>query len=127
MGISTDATLAYGIDIGEDLFYDHPDSEEGRLYQYEALEHIEPILKKYNIAIDRHCSAEYPMFFIYYEETLHKAWRGSPNYLLDFKKMMQKEKKANAAFKELFANCELEVIQKINDTTPRWCLYSDWG
>lgn len=65
MGQSTDAILFYGY-CWEDEHILFDNAEPGAQPEYE------------NIGVGSHCSCDYPMPFIYIEDTKLRAWRGRP-------------------------------------------------
>jgi hypothetical protein len=130
MGVSTDAIIVYGLDIGEDLhgmpFYSEEKDEEGWAYD----EQFEEWVKKefgdecpFEILI--HCSYDYPMYIFALKETYLSASRG---YSQEFDPQQLQEKLTEEKKKHF-----TDVIEKYNikgengETEPSWLLFSLWG
>jgi hypothetical protein len=130
MGVSTDAYICFGINLGENLSIPHPDNLEGEddtLYQWEALEILEPKLVKYKLEVVPHCSEGHPMFVLGYEPSREWACRGYPE-TLNLKAMQKLEGKGKKAFKD-FLDEEAELVRQLDLETdqPSWLLFSNWS
>jgi hypothetical protein len=106
MGQSTDAYLAYGIDIGE---------LEGE-HQYDLPSHYD---NKGPVGMVLHCSDNCPMGIIALSCTVQRAWRGDP-LSVDMSKLAI----GPAADKLLKEFCE---EHKLEYKQPGWLLFSYWG
>lgn len=139
MGVSTNAILAYGFDLGEDCPWPYNDDDEqedwigGLLGLKEPQEEFdkdnEEVMKKYNeywdarrnaldelgVYIDIHCSCDCPMYAVIVTESEHHAHRGYP-------------KKVDLMWwagwdDKLRKFCKLTGIEY---QKPSWMLYSLW-
>ena len=118
MGVSTDAYLYFGFDIydaeeGLNLI-NFPDGIED---EGEYIDNLWLLAKQYDIEINCHCHADYPIWFI--SAKRYSARRGYPqvvdqNELLDSEDYRVKIKKA----------CEGLGIEF---KEPKWTLASYWG
>lgn len=94
MGVSNDALIAYGLDLGEDI----PEALQAMFDQYDiggtyfddlvdAILNIDQNLSysekkaarnKFPVDLLQHCSYDYPMYFLAIRGTDMRAYRGSP-------------------------------------------------
>ena len=128
MGVSTDAYISFGIDLGESLSYS-PDGEEDVYFGHEVQVVLRDILKKYDLEIFSHCSMDYPMFILCYSPTLRHAWRGYP-VELDLNKL--EGCIMNGGFESfhsfVFNNPNIAKQLGLEDAgEPKWLLCSDWS
>ncbi len=106
MGQSTNAIIAFGFDLGEELpehLQDLMDQRDGDIEEVMAFDSGMPIadidsyfdyasykqakedaLKQVHIDLIRHCSGEYPMYFLAARGSDRTAYRGSPTALESF-------------------------------------------
>jgi hypothetical protein len=129
MGVSTDACLAYGVDFQDDPPWEstgehnHEDDLARALglvlplgkekFEYGEAERF---LNEQGIGLVTHCSADYPMYFVFVPGTLEIALRGTPQEVkLDFV--------GDEAYNKFITAMEkIGVTQK-----PTWQIFSDWG
>jgi hypothetical protein len=138
MGVSTNAYLAFGFDLGEEtpeawdgsfdesgyiaekynLVYPenkHRDSDEVQAY-YNKLFKLE---KEFPVSVVSHCSGDYPMYFLAIKRTVKFARRGYPE---QFKpEMLSVTEKEIQSLKDF---CE---EQDIEWQEPGWHLFSNWN
>lgn len=81
MGQSTNAIIAYGVDLGEEipkwlLEFGPKDAEEGDMYELEEI-----LEEKYGMKLEIHCSDSCPMYVLAVAESVRTAYRGSPQKL----------------------------------------------
>lgn len=136
MGTSTDAILAFGFDLGEDVpenllpdgDFDEFVKEQAGLTSpkhsnYESEEWKEHFaacrkaVEQFPVDLITHCSYEYPMYFLAVRGTEQKAWRGSPRSV-DAPEMSGKQ------ILELKRFCEKHEIEW---QEPKWHIFSMWG
>lgn len=140
MGVSTNAILAFGFDLGEELprsLHD-PDSEErfdflefirreAGLEPYQAGGDITAYLKAsddleaaFPVDIVEHCSAGCPMYFLAFRGTVQIARRGYPEKVMN----MHADPILVTAKVEAFrAFCDKHGIE---GRAPKWHLFSYW-
>lgn len=147
MGVSTDAILAYGIDLGADedisdgplapLFSEdegftldsliaeaaglgpEPDYETERDAWHAWLDAMRKAEKAYPLEAVQHCSGEYPMRLIALRSSVMDAKRGAPVAVPDLLPGPSEDQlAAMRAFCERFG---------LVDKTPGWFLFSYWG
>lgn len=126
MGQSTDAILFYGIDLGEPDPYDRPSV-------YDLIERLEEepggwnlqreLEKKYGVRIGRHCSREYPMFYIAEKEHEYRAWRGSHTRINPAELITPRLRSSIGPVEQLLADEGVEF--DLDDIG--WYLVSWWG
>lgn len=141
MGVSTDALLAFGVDLGDE----YPESllnedDEGDFESW-VLDHVglarptvsdyghpdwvayfakrNEILETFPVDLELHCSYDYPMYILCVRGTRKRASRGSPESLDASALTVTPEQVA--AFK---AFCE---EHDIDAGEPGWLLFSMWG
>lgn len=144
MGVSTDATLFWGIDLGEEIeLHDH--TNEFDLYEfneqwqkahapaspeptdYDSAEYA-AYRKAYagwrksseNIAIDTHCSDSYPMYYVAVDRHTRHAGRGDLTSV-DPRKMV-----STYLDKQMLLKFLAEAGIKY-EGEPGWLLCSYWG
>lgn len=143
MGVSTDAILAFGFDLGledekpaflqiegddapED-FDDFIGREAGIVYPHGS-GYPSPEYTAYSVAkkaaldacpveLIAHCSHEYPMYFLAVRGTETKAWRGSP----------QKVETLAIDDAKVQAMREWCVAHGVEWQEPAWHIFSMWG
>jgi len=141
MGQSTDGIIAFGFDLGEDL------SEHGDLDQIDeefegdedaffeaalgipaygepgrpSYAEIEELKKALPVQIIRHCSGDYPMYFLALPGTKKEASRGTPE-AFDVTELSVSTTAVTAFMKW----CEDHGIE-VPEEGPRWHLFSYWG
>lgn len=127
MGISTDAILFYGIDLGDDFTekinskkilkeweeYEEDEDEDGDFYSF--IENLIEKLELKNIKIGYHCSDSCKMYYL--SSIDFTASRGNPE---------------NIELKELINPPDLINFKKLLDILeikeePKWNLVSWWG
>jgi hypothetical protein len=129
MGTSTDANIAYGIDLGADM-YEMPWYDEVRVEDEDAMElFYEWNEKEYGkvspFEIFMHCSYECPMYILGLNGSDLTANRGDA---VDFEPSKLQEEVTEEQKKLL-----TDMIAKYNIkgeggvTEPSWLLYSLWG
>jgi len=118
MGVSTDAILAYGINIGEHDF----DDEE--LYDKLSWRKEDEPIDGFDddVQVTWHCSDSCPMFFMTLKSMTFKAHRGYPQKV-DISKLsnidlLAASEKIKQALKTLGIETEEE---------PSWQIFSYWG
>lgn len=136
MGQSTDALIAFGFDLGEDLeafehlegFEDDPDDfieKAMGIPEYgdptrPSYDEVEKLRQAYPVELIRHCSCDYPMYFLAVTGTKKLASRGSP-VVIDTLNMAVPLDRFNA----FMAWCVEHGID-VPEGDPRWYLFSDW-
>lgn len=121
MGISTDAILAYGIqlDLVEEPFPGEPEEESD---EFES-DHEAPWWLRYwgkttgAIQIVTHCHCDYPEFIVAAAGTVTEAYRGTPRRIASF----EAPEHADA---EIMAYCEKYELPTKGE--PGWFLCSYW-
>lgn len=127
MGQSTDAYVAYGFKLkaeGEDelhelLGFDDEQLElieDGELDVYEWFEARFP-----GLSLERHCSAEYPMYIVAVADSTRSASRGEPEDLYP-RDMVDK---ITPAMERKLRACATNL--GIDQPEIGWLLYSYWG
>jgi hypothetical protein len=112
MGVSTDAILVYGFDLGEE-----EDIEDERIRDViEKADNLE--LEDNRAAIVGHCSHDYRMIIVAVPNTKRVAKRGYPTTIDPASMAVPQERVA-----ELRAFCEAHGIPW---QEPRWILCSMW-
>lgn len=134
MGVSTDALLYYGAPLGDE---DDAESwwEKVRPTDPEQLEEFEDDptywIEKHVLAgqypvkdvrIGIHCSYDYPMYFVYIEESMIKAWRGYPK-AFNPRQYFHVGSTWNGQLRNFFRFLGIEDRY----TEPKWTLASLWG
>lgn len=139
MGQSTDAILAYGFDLGEDLsehgdlarIEDEFDGDDGDFFaslvgihpyghpDRQSLEERQRLLKTLPVELIRHCSGDYPMWFLAIPGTKQEANRGSPTRVLPQGMIISEYD--NRRFLQWCREHRIDV-----DGTG-WYIMSDWG
>lgn len=139
MGVSTDAILAFGIDLGEewpDTFNEHDDEDDGFEADHflacdfaieipewtpgtgsEYWAQKREAINKIPIELIKHCSSDYPMYFLSIRGTQQTANRGYPKEILQ-RPIDQSEIDAMRAF------CEKHGIEW---QEPKWQIFSMWA
>lgn len=140
MGQSTDAIIAFGFDLGEDVsdieaFAEAEDHEDGLQGFFDEMIDIKPyktegwisfdedrrIRAEAPVALIRHCSADYPMYFLAVPGTEQRASRGSP---VDLEKRLPEISSGQlSAFISWCMKYEIELPR----SGPSWHIFSDWG
>lgn len=138
MGVSTDAILAYGFDLGDDNDIGiEIDEERGTidtlndillekngLYERWApklegyWERRDKALATLGVEIVLHCSYDYPMVFIAAKGSVTNASRGYPQIITSFGIDPEWDSKLYKALSDLGI---------IVDSPPAWQLFSMWG
>lgn len=138
MGVYTDAYLAFGIDLGEELPEGWESTDNLGGYDEEAVFDPDVILERLAgctghepyeersakrealpVALLSHCSSDYPMYILHVPGTVASAFRGGPTEIkFDF---IDKEKV------ETFMTWCREHGIPDEDNNPTWLLASYWG
>lgn len=144
MGVSTDAIIAFGFDLGEEL----PESLEQLLSDadgeidealaadmgltlpnydavgYEAWSAArDEATAQLKIDLISHCSGDYPMYFLAVRGSDKKARRGFPTALC-FQNLGSDEFQSNGSIDALRSFCERHSIEW---QEPQWYIFSMWG
>lgn len=134
MGVSTDADIAFGIDLGEDIQYGLPwfnEAEDENDDNWEWDEAFEEWCDKefgegnapFEIVL--HCSYDYSMYILALKGTHLSASRGYAEEFDPAKLLEEVPKDRVQMFKDLV---EKYNIKGENDVTePSWLLFSLWG
>lgn len=140
MGVSTDAIIAFGFDLGEDLpdawaeieefDFDELRADELGLQKPEHRDYKKDwpeywkkktaILPTHAADLIYHCSGEYPMHFLAVNGTNIRASRGSPEAL-------PSDLMTSLAPKKIAALREFCQRHNIEWQEPAWYLFSYWG
>ncbi len=150
MGTSTDAILALGFDLGEELpeklfILDEERAERADYFEFDTwfkqnvFEEPEPDIEKdgdawsawykrsnaaleeYPLNIIQHCSSDYPMWFLTFRGTIERAKRGNPVAIeYDFLNQQIPDDKLNF-LKEFCDEFGIEWQE------PKWHIFSMWG
>jgi hypothetical protein len=129
MGQSTDAIIAFGVDLGEELpeFLEEFDGEFDEFlasisglpkwgepgHSYEA---HEAFAKAFPVTIIYHCSGDYPMYVLAVNGTEQRAWRGEPQTI----EPLVVSDEQIAALRDFMNEHEL-------DGDLGWLLFSNWA
>lgn len=140
MGISTDAILAYGYDLGDDIEIEHEEDEsKGEVLERRLLERLvgftdvwtkedktyfereRAAKKEMGLEIIYHCSEDYPMYFLASRGSEIRANRGYPVKInpLDIN---DNHDHWNAKLKEGMEALDIEPKDE-----PGYHLFSMWG
>jgi len=111
MGQSTDAILFYGYCWEDELDEDMFPEELQNIYG-----------KEHAVLVGAHCHHEYPMPYVYIQESQTRAWRGSPQ-AIDPTDMVD----VVAAWDGLLQDFVTAHGIDVGDQVPRWWLVSYWG
>jgi hypothetical protein len=119
MGVSTNAYLTFGIDLGESVDWMHlADSLLGEDHGWDVDRDPEEILDQLGLCLKRHCSLESPMFIV--SAAGHfTAWRGEPT-------KVDPGELPTATPDQLAALKRVAKAAGVKDE-PAWLLYSMWG
>jgi hypothetical protein len=137
MGVSTNALMAFGFDLGEERPESFTDSDEGYFEADEFLlrdfdagipewtpgvgpdywDNKSAALAKIPVDIIEHCSGEYPMYFLAVRGTECEARRGYPS-------VAEQREIAAAEIDAMRAFCEKHGIEW---QEPRWYIFSMWN
>ncbi len=137
MGVSTDAIVAFGFDLGEDLPQsllpdddgdDYFDFEEWYLakvgIEYQETDETgeyrkarEEALASCPVEIITHCSYDYPMYFLALTGTRTTASRGCPQEI-------DPERVADDRILEMCRFCQWAGVDWVE---PKWQVFSVWG
>ena len=117
MGQSTDAILAYGINLDEE---GSDPWEICESLQYDRYADAEAAKKELGIDLIQHCSNGCPMYIIGVEHL--RAWRGEPKEV-DPAGLLLDEKATRA---KIQAYCERFGLP-FSDDACKWYLASNWG
>jgi hypothetical protein len=116
MGTSTDAILAFGVDLGEEVpkwVWDFAgvkqSGDDDGMSELDLGEELE----KAGLTIIFHCSCDCPMYVLAAHGSEIRAWRGSPQAVRHNSK---REAKWLKAWGKLPKKAE----------APRWILFSNW-
>lgn len=140
MGQSTDAIIAFGFDLGEDLsdfkgLTEARKHEDGFTAGFDEMIGIKPyktegwvsfaederIRAEAPVALIRHCSVDYPMYFLAVPGTEQRASRGDP---VDLEKRLPEISSGQlSAFISWCMKYEIELPR----SGPSWHIFSDWG
>lgn len=148
MGVSTDAILAFGFDLGEELpeglrnYKGEPDEDDEDGFEFcELIRHEAGIAgypgeveteeerkarwaacsaaeNEYPVELIYHCSYDYPMYFLSVRGTQRTANRGYPTAVEMCAPVAQEKIDAMRAFCERYG---------IEWQEPRWFIFSMWG
>lgn len=139
MGQSTDALIAFGFDLGEDIedfdVFTSDDEDLGIDEIFDAHIGVVPYKEPGWVSHDedekiraaapaeliRHCSGDYPMYFLAVPGTKKLARRGYPEAIDPGHMEVPAEKVS--AFLEWCTKHGIEVPEE----GPHWHLFSDWG
>lgn len=131
MGVSTDAIVAFGFNLGEEL----PESllatldadEESWDFEYWVAARLgvadlewperRKAVDAFPFEIITHCSYDYPMYFLAASDTTQRARRGYPEALA----MKEASPEQVQAMRDFCGEFEIEWED------PRWHLFSLWG
>ena len=119
MGVSTDAHLFYGIDLGEDFYVE--EDEDGEIVS-DTFGWLENKLKDFPVNIGIHCSSDCPIYYLFTAENY--AWRGYPLQIDPVELQGGEEEKWNKVLKEA---AERINFDDMNDEKIGWWLASYWG
>lgn len=115
MGVSTDAVVAYGVDLGEeipqwvwDTFGLKDNSDEGDVDVYS----LSSAAQKRGLDIIYHCSYAYPMYILAIASSERRAYRGEPEKL---------------SLPEISDEWKKTWAQVAQAGDPTWLLFSLWG
>lgn len=132
MGTSTDAILAFGLDLGEELpdtlTQLDPESEEdyfdfdGWIWRRAGVKDAEykvrsKAVKAFPFDLITHCSYDYPMYFLAARGTEQRARRGYPSEAL----MIEATPEQVQAMRDFCAEFGIEWRE------PSWQIFSLWG
>lgn len=147
MGVSTDAILAFGFDLGDDEdrsiaeVFNAPEGDDdgfdfdewvgqkaGAIYPeghagIDSPEYVAYSTKKREavdscpVELITHCSYDYPMYFLAIRGTEVRAWRGEP-------KPIHIERPAQAKIDAMKLFCEQNGVEW---QEPAWHIFSLWG
>ena len=132
MGVSTNAILAFGIDLGEEQPWPDDDDDKyedwegylcflaGLAYDNSTWPEMEKVIKASPVTMETHCSYDYPMYFAAVTSTVKIARRGYPNL---FASLPPVEPKQIELFRQfLLERCGITVdYAKLG-----WHLFSLW-
>jgi hypothetical protein len=128
MGVSTNAILAFGFDLGDldnnlpeglaRMFDEYDNDEEAVLLDLYSTD-TTPVedINKVPVDLIRHCSRDNPMYFLAVRGTKQVALRGYPTAAV-FGHVHDSEVKALRDF------C---TRHNIPWQEPKWCIFSYWG
>ena len=120
MGVSTNAYLFFGVDLGEELPESILKFQTDDSGEYEALEAFcDKMNEKYpglDMGCDYHCHYDSPMYFLYLWKVV--AWRGYPQQI-DFRKLHVPVERFDL-FEKVLAEAGIKA-------TPDTMLASFWG
>jgi hypothetical protein len=130
MGVSTDAKLVFGINIGEEWIIPDPwngmSSDDDDYWSTELAHFIEATTDPENpeVEIEYYCSCDFPLYIIAVPGTTICAPRGyieviEPERLDDM--MIQED-----AYKRYTEWCEKYLPEPYNQHDPAWLLCSMW-
>ncbi|UVD36529.1 hypothetical protein RCXUPER_111 [Rhodobacter phage RcXuper] len=140
MGTSTDAILAYGFDLGEDLsehgdlarIDEEFDGDEDAFFEAElgipaygepgrpSYDEIEKLKATLPVTLIRHCSGDYPMYFLALPGTKREASRGAPEAI-----EINSLRVSTDAVTALMKWCEDHGIE-VPEEGPHWHIFSYW-
>ena len=126
MGQSTDAIIAFGVDLGEDHDWEEfeecdTDEETAEAAKNNPLGWMAYSGEPHNgLVLIRHCSESCPMYMLAIEGTEQRAWRGSPKTFEPVDLLIRSDW-ANS-IKDF---CKQHGLEPEND--PSWLLVSDWS
>jgi hypothetical protein len=136
MGVSTNAYLAFGINLGEECpeswgngfdEYEYVKEKTGLVYPDGAKDSPEmdayyqelfKRTKELPVEIVNHCSGNYPMYFVAVKRTVHTARRGYPEQIKPEDMVVSEQEIVT-----LRAFCEEQGIEW---KEPVWHLFSYW-
>jgi hypothetical protein len=138
MGVSTDAILAYGVDLGDDIDLDWLEDVDdiGEALESRLLEKLagftdewtdgdetyfdrkQAAEEKTGVEIEYHCSYDYPMYFLAARGSVTRANRGYPQKVPT---LLSRTRYWDESLLEAQKALGLEV------KTPGWYLFSMWG
>lgn len=129
MGQSTDANLAYGIDLGEEWIipqvYQGLDADDDDYWSADIDEYIESLVEADNpeVELQPHCSGEYFMYILCVPGTRIRASRGYPESI---EVESLNDLIVPLAVKRFNDWCEKHLPEPFRDADPSWLLYSMW-
>lgn len=137
MGVSTNAYLAFGLDLGEacpqlwDNGFDEyeyvikkwnlvqPDAEKDSPEMDAYYTEMFQLSKEFPVDVIRHCSEGSPMYFVALKRTVNQASRGYPEQI--------KPEEMTASEQEIAVLKAFCDEQGIEWQEPAWHLFSYWG
>ncbi len=114
MGVSTDAILFFGVNLGGGEDDELPEGVYEKLA--EDYEWVEKLEEDFNVEVIHHCSDQYTMYALAAKGSAQRAYRGS---VVEVKSLDEK--------KTWFVNVKAALKFMSIVETPKWLLVSWWG